>query len=407
MESTNLVKPTKWVNWNLMTFIMFWTGMVVLCSLYVTIPLLTIFEKEFAVTPNQAAWVGSIFSIFFAIGCVFFGIMSERFGLKRVMVVGLSVLALITFIVGAADSFHQLLLFRALQGLICATFSPVAITYINTIFPEKKRGTTLGFLSTGFLLAGIVGQLVGSYIEPRMSWHAVFTFFAIVYMITALLLMQLPMDSKKKNKNVLSIVKKFKIPFQQKPIVITYFISITILLTFVGMYTALGGYLSQNFHFTFEQIFFVRAIGGIAVIISLFTGKLANNFGVYRVVYAGFILTIMGLFTMGFSQSLILTITMSVVFVAGIATVVPTLLSIVGQLDKENKGIVTSLYTFILFIGASLGPILSTSMMKFSVNMPFIIFAVILCISLMLTWTLHMLVVKKEQVEQGAISNSL
>ena len=65
-------------------------------------------------------------------------------------------------------------------------------------------------------------------------------------------------------------IKKLKIQFQQKPIVITYFISISILLTFVGMYKALGGYLTQTFNFTFEQIFFVQAIGGFAIIISFF-----------------------------------------------------------------------------------------------------------------------------------------
>ena len=72
-------------------------------------------------------------------------------------------------------------------------------------------------------------------------------------------------------------MKKFKIPFQQKTIIITYVISITILLTFVGMYTALGESLKQNFNFNDQQIFLVRAAGGIGILISPFTGKLAKK----------------------------------------------------------------------------------------------------------------------------------
>ena len=92
---------------------------------------------------------------------------------------------------------------------------------------------------------------------------------------------------------------------------------------------------------------------------------------------------------MGFSKDLYTTIIMSVLFVAGIATVVPTLLAIVGDLGGENKGIVTSLYTFILFIGASLGPIISTGIMQTgALTLPFIIFGCILLGSLLLTLSL-------------------
>ena len=206
----------------------------------------------------------------------------------------------------------------------------------------------MGFLSTGFLFAGIVGQLVSSFIEPRINWQSVFYFFGVVYFITVLLLLLLPQDVRDKDKDLLLIMKKFKIPFQQKTIIITYFISITILLTFVGMYTALGESLKQNFNFNDQQIFLVRAAGGIGILISPFTGKLAKKFSIYPVVYSGFLLAIIGLFSMGFSKDLYTTIIMSVLFVAGIATVVPALLAIVGDWggEQRNRHITLYLYPF-------------------------------------------------------------
>ena len=137
MNQIKTVELAKVVNWGLLTFVMFWTGLVILCSLYMTIPLLSVFAEEFTITANQAAWAGSIFSIFFAVGCVFFGIMSEKFGLKRVMVFGILCLGALTILVGFASDFRQLLIFRALQGIASATFSPVAITYIGRYSHQK------------------------------------------------------------------------------------------------------------------------------------------------------------------------------------------------------------------------------------------------------------------------------
>ena len=144
MNQIKTVELAKVVNWGLLTFVMFWTGLVILCSLYMTIPLLSVFAEEFTITANQAAWAGSIFSIFFAIGCVFFGIMSEKFGLKRVMVFGILCLGALTILVGFASDFRQLLIFRALQGIASATFSPVAITYIGKVFPHRKTCHHIG-----------------------------------------------------------------------------------------------------------------------------------------------------------------------------------------------------------------------------------------------------------------------
>ena len=82
------INYTKLGNVNIITFALFWTGMVVLCSLYVTIPLLPKLSEIYHISISQAAWAGSVFSICFAIGCLFFGAVSDRYGKKNVMVVG-------------------------------------------------------------------------------------------------------------------------------------------------------------------------------------------------------------------------------------------------------------------------------------------------------------------------------
>ncbi|MBB6447727.1 MFS transporter [Bacillus benzoevorans] len=397
MKVTHDVENIDYVklgNVNIITFVLFWTGLVVLCSLYVTIPLLPKLSEIYQISVSQAAWAGSIFSICFAVGCLFFGAISDRYGKKNVMALGLVGLAIVTFMIGLSDSFSQLVVLRGIQGGLAATFSPVALTYVGVMYPPKKRVTTIGIISSGFLIAGIVGQLISSFITALINWNTVFFFFAIVYIFTSIFLwIVIPKDGMAaKDQDLFAIVRKFKISFSHKPLILCNSIGIMVLLTFVGMYTALGYYLSTSFQFDDQKIFYVRAAGIFGIILSPFTGKFVQKFGMKKVLTFGMLCSIIGLFFMGLGQSLPIIIFMSILFVCGIAIIVPSMLALVGQLGGNEKGVATSIYTFILFIGASLGPIIATFILKTgSSTMPFFVFGAILTVGIVLSIMIHSL----------------
>jgi len=54
------------------TIVLFLSGLAVISSLYITIPMHPHIAADYQLSANQAAWAGSIFSIFFAVGCLFF-----------------------------------------------------------------------------------------------------------------------------------------------------------------------------------------------------------------------------------------------------------------------------------------------------------------------------------------------
>ncbi len=92
---------------------------------------------------------------------------------------------------------------------------------------------------------------------------------------------------------------------------------------------------------------------------------------------------IVGLAAMGLTTSLPLLVAISVLFVAGIALAVPSLVALVGQLGGKSRGIAVSVYTFILFVGTSLGPIISIRFMEVGgYTQTFILLALILTLGL-------------------------
>ncbi len=231
----------------------------------------------------------------------------------------------------------------------------------------EKRVTAIGFVSTGFLMAGIVGQVVSGLMSQSLDWPYVFYFLGGVYLMSACLLGVFIPKGERQQTNpglFISFQQMGKVLFQRS-LFFCYLTTLTLLLSFVGMYATLGNYLSQApFALDSDQILMVRAAGIVGMLLSPFAGRFVARFGVLKVLRAGLLLAMLGLGILGISSYLPSVVLLSVLFVAGISITVPTLISLVGSLGGQFRGAAVSLYTFILFIGATLGPIVSSQLLK-------------------------------------------
>ncbi|MBJ8027212.1 MFS transporter [Bacillus cereus group sp. N21] len=373
-------------NYALMTAVLCWSGMAVMSSLYVTIPLIPIFADFFHVSLTQSAITGSMFSLGFAIGCLLFGAISDKYGRKNVILMGLIGLAIISFLLGLVNSLSWLVVLRGLQGIAAATFSPVALAYVVESFPVEKKVTTIGFVSTGFLVAGIVGQVMSTVISQYFGWHMVFFLLSSVYMVTALwIYYSLPRgESSQSYTDILGPVKQMGKVFTQKNLVLSYMIAFVLLMAFVNMYTVLGNYLSSsNFQLHADQILYVRLAGLFGMLLSPLAGRLTMRFGVKQVLQGGLLIAILSLISLGVISSLPFLIIMSVCFVVGIALSVPALVTLVGELGGKSRGIAVSIYTFILFLGTSIGPVISIYLMDIGgYSQTFVLLGLILFVGL-------------------------
>jgi predicted MFS family arabinose efflux permease len=200
------------------------------------------------------------------------------------------------------------------------------------------------------------------------GWQSVFYIIGAIYLITTIIVALLipNVDKQINDSSLLAPFKQFRSVLTIKPLLFCYIIATTLLLTFVGMYTALGNYLSIEFGLGNQDIFFVRTVGIIGMLVSPFTGKLVAKFGIQSVLSGGLTLAFVGLAILGISSHLPLLIIMSVIFVTGIAITVPTLISLVGQLGGQSRGAAVSLYTSVVFIGASLGPFVAVALLNTS-----------------------------------------
>lgn len=359
-----MINPVKQTTprYNVTTLILFWCSLIVVSSLYLTIPLISVFEDVFQVSSSNAAWAGSAFSFAFAGGGLLFGGLSDRYGRKKMMMAGLCLLTVSTPFIGTVHDFHWLIVLRAIQGLAASMFPPAVLAYAMEMFPTHKRVTILGFISTAFLMASIVGQIYSSTVEMALSWEYVFYILGIVYMVSfSFIALGIPKDiTQKPEGHFFSPFKRIGGIFKKKSLPFCYIISSTLFISLVGFFSTLGSYLSSShFSLSHQEILWVRAAGIIGMFISPFDGKLVAKFGVKNVLWCGLIMAGIGLSLVGVSENLALLIPTSIIFTAGIAMALPALISLIGTLAGELRASALSFHMFMLFIGASLGPIIS------------------------------------------------
>ncbi len=375
--------------YSLLTVILFWCGLVIVASNYLTIPLMSIFSEDFHTSMANTAWTGSAFSLCYAIGCLFTGPLSDRYGRKQVMLTGLVILTMVTFILPIFSSLAWVIAWRSFQGFAAASFAPVAIAYVVDKFPLEKRVTAIGFISSSFLISAIVGQIFSSYISEQFKWQSVFYYFGGIYFLTAVLvLILLPKTAaRQENTNLKFMFTQFFRLLTDKRLVQVYSIAVTLLLTFVAFYTILGEYLTNEFGMSADGILYIRIIGIIGMLFAPFAGKLTSQFGLMAVLRAALIIAVLGSLIIGINSNSVFLVFMSIIFVAGIALTVPTLISLIGQLGGKNHGAAVSLYTFILFVGASLGPMIAVLLLQVAnYGMAFVCLAILLGISLIISF---------------------
>lgn len=315
-----------------------------------------------------------------------FGWLANFIETKKLLVTGTILLMFSTFLIGFSSNYTLMIVFRAIQGIFAASFAPLGFSIIVKKFPESKRVAGISAVTTGFVMAGILGQLYGSTVISLYSWSVVFWLQALIYLIIIIfMIFLLPKTScvSEKTKSFICELTKLLINRSLLP---CYIITLTLLFSFVGMYTVIGMLFQKNFGFSSEKILWIRGIGIIGMISSMLLSKLSKKLGIGNILSLGLICASMGVLIIGISNYVVLSIVMSVVFVFGITLALPMIVSSIGILAGKQSGNAMTLYTFVLFIGATVGPIICNWIMeKWDYYLSFIFLAVILGISFVIS----------------------
>ena len=339
-------------------------ALVVLCALavvsllYLPLPVLHVLENKYGV---GATGMISGFGFTYAAGFLVFGPLSDRLGRRKVMVSGLLALAVVTALLALAETQSQLVIGRILQGLVAASFPPVAIAYLAERGTARQRAWSIAWMSSAFLSAGLLGQIYGGLVTLRWGIGAAFLPLCAIYALTAWQLWRTPKDTPAPLDlpsllpNYLSLGHLLVDSNLRRVYVPAFFL----LLCFVAFYMGLDlRYAAEFAHHDISPLM-LRALAAPAFLMPLAVAAMIPRLGAERVISAGLICATTGLALSALigSEHIAVFVAANLLFVAGIGISVPGLIIRVTNVTHASvRGMAVALYTFVLWIGASLGP---------------------------------------------------
>lgn len=123
-------------------------------------------------------WVFTIFMVTSSVAALLAGKMSDTYGRKPFLLVGVTIFTIASILCGLADNMIQLILYRGFQGFGGGIIITMAITTVGDLFVPRERGRWQALFSAQYALASVFGPTLGGYIVEFFAWPWVFWFFS-------------------------------------------------------------------------------------------------------------------------------------------------------------------------------------------------------------------------------------
>src|SRR4249919_709221 len=147
--------------------------MVTLDNLVVTTAL-PVIRKDLGAGIEGLEWTVNAYTLTFAVLLLTGAALGDRFGRRRMFVIGLGIFTAASAAAALAPSIDALVAARAAQGVGGAIIAPLTLTLLSAAVPAEKRGLALGAWGGIGGLAVALGPLVGGAVVSGLSWQWIF-----------------------------------------------------------------------------------------------------------------------------------------------------------------------------------------------------------------------------------------
>ncbi|MFX3631377.1 MAG: MFS transporter [Candidatus Pristimantibacillus sp.] len=372
------------------------------------VPVLPEMQRELDITKFQSSLIISIFSLAAGLFIPIIGYLSDRFGRKIIIVPSLILYGGAGILAGFGaiwDSYAVIISARAIQGLAAAGTAPIAMALVGDLYEGGTESKALGLIEASNGSGKVLSPIIGSLLM-LIVWYASFFAFPVFCALSLLAVIFLIKEPKKNQKQELKkYLSKIGTIFKEKGrwLIAAFFAGSQGLFILFGILFYLSNILEEK-PYEIDGVMkgLILAIPLLGMVITSYTtGSLIKKKGLLMrwLMNIGLIaMTVSLAATLFFFKNIYVFIGLLAISSIGTGMLLPCLNTIItGAVEKSERGMITSLYNSLRFLGVAAGPPLFGWMMDKS---DYVVFITVSSLSLVTLGLVFFLIKPPRQLEQ-------
>ncbi|MBL5826766.1 MFS transporter [Serratia fonticola] len=333
------------------------SGLAELASLFFIQPLLPRLAIEYDVAVSHVSIILSAETALLAIGLLFTGTLSDRFGRKRLIIVSLFTGGVLTLLCPLVESWALLVMLRGVIGLALSGIAAAATAYISEEVAPVVAGVVTGYFVFGNSIGGMSGRVLASQLIDYVSIDIIFYGFAVLLMLVSLMVYFVLPESQKfqasKSINFTRVLKEGAQHFKNKKLALMFVVSFIIFGVFTSLYNYLAFFLAKEpFNVSHAQAGLISFSFALSFFTAPQAGRLSAKFGGMKVLAGLFVMMIVGML-LTLTQNTAVFIVGAVIFTGCFFGCHSIGLSWVSKNATHSRGQATGLYLFFYYMGGS------------------------------------------------------
>ena len=327
---------------------------------YMVAPLIPKLALLFNVSQQRIGLIVPAYLIPYGIATLFYGLLSDRVGPKRIILSSLLAFTILTGLTVSAGSASELLVWRLLTGLGASGVVPVSLALTGQLFSYEERGRPLGWLFGAMAGGSAFGSSFGVILEPFVGWKLLFIGVAAVSLILLALLwhtyQRITVPERTGSLSLRGVLKGYYALLSKGRGFRTYSYVFCNALFHGGVFAWLGVYFTQRFNLGEVEIGLALLGYGLpGFFLGPLIGRMADRKGRRWLIPIGLALSALVTLAMTFHLPLLAAAVAVTVLSAGYDLTQPLLAGIVTDLGKKQPGQAMGLNVFMLFVGFGVG----------------------------------------------------
>ncbi|GIP29998.1 tetracycline resistance MFS efflux pump [Paenibacillus sp. J23TS9] len=342
------------------------------------------------------------------------GEWSDKYGRKRMIVLGLLLFTLSQFLFAIANVMWMLYISRFLGGIGAAMMVPAMMAYVADSTTEDTRGKGLGMLGAAMSLGFVIGPGIGGFLADfglRAPFYISALIAAIATVLSFFMLketlseerLQAARQSQQKRE---SIVKQL-ITSVKAPYFIYLILVFTLTFGLVNFEAVFSLYVDNKYAYTTKEISIMITVGALVgvVIQGAFINKLLHRFGENKLINVSFLISAIAMVLMLLSGNFWYNLLLILIFFTFTSIMRPAINTVLSKMaGNEEQGFVMGMNNAYMSLGNIFGPALAGILFDVHVNLPYSFGAIILVLSLILSvsWGKRMTGRSKQKLEAAS-----